>query len=62
MRSVEQEGVPFDDNHARRNQLPSLFACLGEERPGSCVVEIFWDQHREEGTGVDEDASHRAFS
>src|SRR5664279_1671558 len=29
--SVEQEGVRFDNNHVRGNQLPSLLACLGEE-------------------------------
>jgi hypothetical protein len=26
------------------------------------VVKILWDKHREEGTGVDEDALHRTFS
>jgi hypothetical protein len=42
--------------------VPSLFACLGEERPGSLAVEIPSDKHREEGTSVDEDALHRTFS
>jgi hypothetical protein len=60
--SVEQEGVRFDNNHVRSNQLPSLLACLGEERPGSLVVEILWDKNREESTGVDEDGLHRTLS
>jgi len=60
--SDSHEGVRFDHNHVRSYQLPSLFTCLGEERPGSLVVKILWDKHREEGTGVDEDALHRTFS
>jgi len=62
MCSVEQEGVRFDDNHVRRDELPSLLACLGEDHSSSLVVEILCDKHREEGASVDEDALHRTFS
>ena len=62
MCSVEQKGVRFNDDNVRRDELPALFACSGEDCPGALVVEVLRDEHREEGAGVDEDALHRAFS
>jgi hypothetical protein len=49
--------LPKDDP-VRRN--PNI--TLGEESPGSLVVEIPWDKQREERTSVDENALHRSFS